>query len=74
MWYHLAVTTASRRPRAAPARGYHHGNLRQALIDAALAIVEESGPDAVAVREAARRAGVSPGAPFRLASERKTRL
>jgi AcrR family transcriptional regulator len=35
------------------------------LIDAALQLVGESGPDAVSVREAARRAGVSPGAPFR---------
>ena len=35
------------------------------LIDAALQLVGEGGPDAVSVREAARRAGVSPGAPFR---------
>jgi AcrR family transcriptional regulator len=35
------------------------------LIDAALTLVGEGGPDAVSVREAARRAGVSPGAPFR---------
>jgi len=35
------------------------------LIDAALQLVGESGPDAVSVRAAARRAGVSPGAPFR---------
>jgi len=44
---------------------YHHGNLRQVLIDATLALIEEGGPEAVTVREAARRAGVSPGAPFR---------
>jgi AcrR family transcriptional regulator len=44
---------------------YHHGDLRRVLIDAALQIVAESGADAVSVREAARRAGVSPGAPFR---------
>ena len=35
------------------------------LIDAALELAEEGGPEAVSVREAARRAGVSPGAPFR---------
>ncbi|WP_225122424.1 TetR/AcrR family transcriptional regulator [Bradyrhizobium sp. BRP22] len=35
------------------------------LVDAALQLVDEGGPDAVSVREAARRAGVSPGAPFR---------
>lgn len=45
--------------------GYHHGNLRQALIDAAVQLVEEGGPESVSVREAAKRAGVSPGAPFR---------
>ncbi|CCE08111.1 Transcriptional regulatory protein [Bradyrhizobium sp. STM 3843] len=44
---------------------YHHGDLRRALIDAALALAAEGGPSAVSVREAARRAGVSPGAPFR---------
>lgn len=45
--------------------GYHHGNLRDTLIDAAIQLVEEGGPDNVSVREAAKRAGVSPGAPFR---------
>src|SRR5882724_4588757 len=51
--------------RRPPVRGYHHGNLRQALIDAALELVAEGGGEAVSVREAARRAGVSAGAPFR---------
>src|SRR6187551_1659059 len=54
-----------RLPRAAAAKPYHHGDLRRVLIDAALQLVGEGGPDAVSVREAARRAGVSPGAPFR---------
>ncbi|MER9632389.1 MULTISPECIES: TetR/AcrR family transcriptional regulator [unclassified Mesorhizobium] len=44
---------------------YHHGNLRDALIDAAVHLIEEGGPDNVSVREAAKRAGVSAGAPFR---------
>ena len=51
--------------RAAAAKPYHHGDLRRVLIDAALQLVGEGGPEAVSVREAARRAGVSPGAPFR---------
>ena len=46
-------------------RPYHHGDLRRVLIDAALKLAEEGGPEAVSVREAARRAGVSAGAPFR---------
>jgi AcrR family transcriptional regulator len=49
----------------APSKPYHHGDLRRVLIDAALELAGESGAEAVSVREAARRAGVSPGAPFR---------
>lgn len=51
--------------RPAPPRPYHHGDLRRVLIDAALGLLEEGGAEKVSVREAARRAGVSPGAPFR---------
>lgn len=54
--------SAGRKPSSKP---YHHGDLRRVLIDAALQLVNEGGADAVNVREAARRAGVSPGAPFR---------
>jgi AcrR family transcriptional regulator len=50
---------------ASPPKTYHHGDLRRVLIAAALELVEEGGSDTVSVREAARRAGVSPGAPFR---------
>jgi AcrR family transcriptional regulator len=46
-------------------KGYHHGNLRQALIDAALALIGERGAGGVSFAEAARRAGVSPTAPYR---------
>ena len=53
-------------PSRAPApKPYHHGDLRRVLIDAALQLVGEGGAEAVSVREAARRSGVSPGAPFR---------
>jgi AcrR family transcriptional regulator len=52
-------------PRAGPSKPYHHGDLKRVLIDAALDLAEQGGPEAVSVREAARRAGVSPGAPFR---------
>jgi|TARA_B100001167_G_scaffold190537_1_gene157510 AcrR family transcriptional regulator len=44
---------------------YHHGNLRQALVEATAALIEELGPQAFALTEAARRAGVSPAAPYR---------
>lgn len=45
------------------ARAYHHGALREALIDAAEAIIAERGVEGFSLREAARRAGVSPAAP-----------
>src|SRR5690242_10144889 len=51
------------RRRTPEARPYHHGDLRRALIDAALQLAAEGAE--VSVREAARRAAVSPGAPFR---------
>ena len=45
---------------------YHHGDLRAALISAALAMLEEGAePGALSLREAARRAGVSAMAPYR---------
>lgn len=44
---------------------YHHGNLRAALIAAAMDIVAEKGADALSVAEAAKRTGVSAGAPYR---------
>lgn len=46
-------------------RPYHHGKLRQALIDMAVTVAEETGKDIISVREVARRLGVSSGAPFR---------
>lgn len=42
---------------------YHHGNLRSALLSAALELVQEQGPVAISLREVARRAGVSHAAP-----------
>lgn len=43
---------------------YHHGNLREALIDAAEALLAEGGIDALSLRAAARRSGVSQAAPY----------
>ncbi len=42
-----------------PKRPYHHGDLRRALLQAAARLIEENGPGAPSVREAARRAGVT---------------
>ena len=46
-------------------RGYHHGNLREALIKAALDLISAKGPAGFTFAEAARAAGVSPAAPYR---------
>jgi AcrR family transcriptional regulator len=46
-------------------RGYHHGNLREALISAALALIAQKGPAGFTFAEAARQAGVSGAAPYR---------
>jgi AcrR family transcriptional regulator len=47
------------------ARPYHHGDLRRALLSAATELAERGGSDGVALREAARRIGVSPSAAYR---------
>ncbi len=48
-----------------PKRGYHHGNLRQALVDAALELIEKKGPTGFTLSEAAKQAGVTPAAVYR---------
>lgn len=49
---------------------YRHGDLRQALLDAGVELAREGGPDAVVLREATRRAGVSPNAAYRHFADR----
>lgn len=46
-------------------RGYHHGNLKEALVRAALELIAEKGPWGFTFADAARWAGVSPAAPYR---------
>jgi AcrR family transcriptional regulator len=46
-------------------RGYHHGNLKEALLRAALELIAQKGPGGFTFAEAARWAGVSPAAPYR---------
>lgn len=57
--------TWSRSPGGAERRGYHHGNLREALVEAAISLIAEKGPAGFTIAEAARLAGVSPAAPYR---------
>ncbi|MFI7367361.1 TetR/AcrR family transcriptional regulator [Streptomyces sp. NPDC050149] len=49
----------------AAGRPYHHGSLPETLVAHAVELLDEGGAEAVTVREVARRAGVSPSAPFR---------
>jgi AcrR family transcriptional regulator len=44
---------------------YHHGNLRNALVQAGTELAREGGPSAIVLREAARRVGVSANAAYR---------
>src|SRR3979409_1389878 len=46
-------------------RGYHHGNLKEALLQAALGLIAEKGPAGFTFADAARSAGGSPAAPCR---------
>ena len=58
------AVTMTHPPRAAtPTRPYHHGDLRRALLDAALAAIAEAGPTALSLRQLARQVGVSHAAP-----------
>ena len=55
-------------------KGYHHGNLRQALIDAALSLIEERGNTGFTFAEIARKADVTPAAPYRHFKDREALL
>jgi AcrR family transcriptional regulator len=55
-------------------RGYHHGNLREALVGAALALIAEKGPGGFTFADAARLAGVSSAAPYRHFRDREDLL
>ena len=55
-------------------KGYHHGALHSALIEASIALAREGGPDRVILREAARAAGVSHSAAYRHFTDREALL
>ena len=60
-----AATTPLGMPKGAGTRGYHHGDLRNGLLEAARAIMEEESLSALTLRAVARKAGVSHAAPYR---------
>src|SRR3954462_12807447 len=55
-------------------RGYHHGNLKEALLQAALGLIAEKGAAGFTFADAARMAGVSPAAPYRHFRDREELL
>jgi AcrR family transcriptional regulator len=60
--------------REREARGYHHGNLREALMQAARELIAEKGPAGFTFADAARSAGVSAAAPYRHFRDREALL
>ena len=62
------------RPARKPQNTYHHGDLRDALIQAALRQVELGGPEAVSISALAKKLGVSQPAPYKHFSDRETLL
>ncbi len=61
--------------QAARARdSYHHGNLREALVEAAVELLESGGAAGLTLREVARRAGVSHAAPYNPFADRQALL
>jgi AcrR family transcriptional regulator len=62
---------AERRRGTAKGRStYHHGRLRQALLEAGLELTRAGGPDALVLRDVTRRVGVSPNAAYRHFTDR----
>lgn len=62
------------KPRKEPQRSYHHGDLRRALLDVALRLLEESDPGQLSLRAIAREAGVSRAAPYHHFADREALL
>jgi AcrR family transcriptional regulator len=61
-------------PRKRAKKSYHHGDLRAALLDAAVALIAERGLAHLSLRECARRAGVSHAAPYRHFADKQALL
>jgi AcrR family transcriptional regulator len=69
------VSPSRSRAEAAPRRpGYHHGDLRSALVDAAVELIAEQGVRSFSLAEAGRRVGVSAAAPYRHFDDRESLL
>lgn len=77
IWQNAPVTHVAPRSsgrRSATARGYHHGDLRRSLLTTGVELARDGGPDAVTLREASRRLGVSHNAAYRHYADREALL
>ena len=61
-------------PQRKPVNTYHHGDLREALVRAALAEAERGGPEAISIKALAKKLGVSQPAPYRHFADREALL
>jgi len=61
-------------PARKPRHSYHHGDLREALIQAALVEAEQGGPEAISIKALAKTLGVSQPAPYRHFADREALL
>jgi len=68
------MATRGPRKKTAEKPRYHHGDLRQALLEASLALIAEEGFGALSLREVARRAGVTHAAPYRHFADKEALL
>ncbi len=66
----VGIPDGAKSPTGGPRSTYHHGDLKRALTEAALQLVQEKGPKGFTLREVARRAGVSAAAPYRHFSDK----
>jgi len=61
-------------PARKPLNAYHHGDLREALVRAALREAERGGPESISLKALARQLGVSQPAPYRHFADRDALL
>lgn len=66
----MAINMTDRNNFCGPRRGYHHGRLKDALLEAARGLVAERGPAGFTLTEAAKRVGVTAAAPYRHFADR----
>ncbi|MCO4095283.1 MAG: TetR/AcrR family transcriptional regulator [Acidovorax sp.] len=70
----MISSTPSRGQRPSEGDQYHHGDLRRALVCAALEVLNTQGVEAISLRDVARRAGVSHAAPYRHFADKQALL